>query len=156
MKHSPARSVVFDSNLYSYHLDWVVKSIRHFFTFSFGPHGVRFFKWERTYTVVSRAFDQFLDKPSQDKFSYLFVMILIPASVTHIELLQLCLVWRLTSTLEASIPWARGIYTAFICHRSAFAFFFLSDRDLALFVAGTAHLFESSWRGQICFPPHFD
>ncbi|KAK0209066.1 hypothetical protein DFS33DRAFT_1415241 [Desarmillaria ectypa] len=30
---------------------------RHLFTLSLGPDGVRFFKWERTYTIVSRAFD---------------------------------------------------------------------------------------------------
>ncbi|KAK0494682.1 hypothetical protein EDD18DRAFT_1175629 [Armillaria luteobubalina] len=30
---------------------------RYLFLLNFGPDGVRFFKWERTYTVVSRAFD---------------------------------------------------------------------------------------------------
>ncbi len=30
---------------------------RHLFSLNLGPDGVRFFKWERTYAVVSRAFD---------------------------------------------------------------------------------------------------
>ncbi len=30
---------------------------KHLFSLFLGPDGVRFFKWERTYAVVSRAFD---------------------------------------------------------------------------------------------------
>ncbi|KAK0192848.1 hypothetical protein F5146DRAFT_979414 [Armillaria mellea] len=34
---------------------------QHLFSLSLGPDGVRFFKWERTYAVVSRAFDLWTD-----------------------------------------------------------------------------------------------
>ncbi len=45
---------------------------RHLFTLSLGPDGVRFFKWERTYTVVSRAFDLSTEGKYLVEFLYRF------------------------------------------------------------------------------------
>ncbi|PBK76458.1 hypothetical protein ARMSODRAFT_1078588 [Armillaria solidipes] len=45
---------------------------RHLFTLSLGPDGVRFFKWERTYTVVSRAFNLSTEGKYLVEFLYRF------------------------------------------------------------------------------------
>ncbi|KAK0434022.1 hypothetical protein EV421DRAFT_1842230 [Armillaria borealis] len=45
---------------------------RHLFTLSLGPDGVRFFKWERTYTVVSCAFNLSTEGKYLVEFLYRF------------------------------------------------------------------------------------
>ncbi|KAK0185140.1 hypothetical protein F5146DRAFT_1071581, partial [Armillaria mellea] len=45
---------------------------RHLFTLSLGPDGVRFFKWERTYAVVSRAFNLTTEGKYLVEFLYRF------------------------------------------------------------------------------------
>ncbi|KAK0466195.1 uncharacterized protein EV420DRAFT_1326591 [Desarmillaria tabescens] len=45
---------------------------RHLFTLSLGPDGVRFFKWERTYTIVSRAFNLSTEGKYLVEFLYRF------------------------------------------------------------------------------------
>ncbi|KAG7448789.1 uncharacterized protein BT62DRAFT_889320 [Guyanagaster necrorhizus] len=49
-----------------------VQHRKHLFSLNLGPDGVRFFKWERTYTIVSRAFDLSTEGKCLVEFLYRF------------------------------------------------------------------------------------
>ncbi|KAG7440414.1 uncharacterized protein BT62DRAFT_1080911 [Guyanagaster necrorhizus] len=104
-----------------------VQHRKYLFSLNLDPDGIRFFRWERTYTIVSRAFNL-----STEEGKYLVGFLYRFSTLTPIHLSSVSVStsvrWR-TLTVEVGHPLkkfksskqlTRVVYEAFLAHEGAF------------------------------------